>query len=271
MKPPLAPILIDAHNPGPLTGAGNHTYLLLDEANEGTLIDAGVGHPRHLDAIDEALNRRRARLTQVIATHGHRDHIAGAPALAQRHPDAEFFRFPGPVPHSEAGPPWRPLVGGDIVAVGRETLTVVHTPGHAPDHVTLWHAPTRAAFVGDLVIAGQSVMIDCGRGGRLVDYLASLERVLNLEPLILYPAHGAVSTAPASELTRYIRHRLERERQVVDALRAGRSAVPAIADSIYDGLEPMLMPSAIETVRAHLEKLKEEGRAVNEGDRWTLV
>ena len=57
---------------------------------------------------------------------------------------------------------------------------------------------------------------------------------------------------------------------MLDALRAGHASVQAIAESIYDGLAPALMPAAHENVRAHLEKLKTEGRATDEDGRWTL-
>jgi glyoxylase-like metal-dependent hydrolase (beta-lactamase superfamily II) len=269
---PLNPILLEAHNPGPLTGRGNNTYLLVDDGSgEGTLIDAGIGQPRHLDAIDFELTERHARLVQVIATHGHADHTAGAAALAQRHPGPSFRKYPEPAPTCEAGVPWRPLGDGDVISVGHDHVTVVHTPGHAPDHVALWHASTRVAFIGDLVVLGRSVMIRWDRGGNMIDYLTSLERLRNLDPLILYPAHGAVIDAPVDELTRYLVHRHQREQQVVDALSAGSTTVPDIADSIYDGLEPALFPAACETVRAHLEKLKAEQRAADAGDRWVLV
>ena len=61
-----------------------------------------------------------------------------------------------------------------------------------------------------------------------------------------------------------------RERQVVAALQAGHATVQAIAESIYDGLDPSLMAAARENVRAHLDKLKAEGRAIDEAGRWTL-
>ena len=58
---------------------------------------------------------------------------------------------------------------------------------------------------------------------------------------------------------------------MVDALRAGHASVQAIAESIYDGLAPALMPAARENVRAHLEKLKAERRAAHDDGRWTLT
>jgi glyoxylase-like metal-dependent hydrolase (beta-lactamase superfamily II) len=103
------------------------------------------------------------------------------------------------------------------------------------------------------------------------DYLASLTRLKMVEPLRLYPAHGSVVIDPIPALARAIEHRYERERQVIEALGRGRSTVPALADSIYDGLDPVLLAAAHENVRAHLEKLKAEGRAAEDHGRWTLI
>ena len=68
----------------------------------------------------------------------------------------------------------------------------------------------------------------------------------------------------------YLEHRRLRERQILGALQTGHATVQTIAESIYDGLEPALMAAARETVRAHLEKLKAEGRAVDEHGRWRM-
>ena len=57
---------------------------------------------------------------------------------------------------------------------------------------------------------------------------------------------------------------------MIEALNAGHGTVEAIAESIYDGLDPALMAAARENVRAHLDKLVAEGRAIVEGDRWRL-
>jgi glyoxylase-like metal-dependent hydrolase (beta-lactamase superfamily II) len=143
-------------------------------------------------------------------------------------------------------------------------------PGHSPDHLVLWHEPTRTAFTGDLVVASSSVMIHTSRGGSLAAYLDSLERLLAMEAAMLLPAHGPAVDDPASLLTSYLEHRRLRERQVIASLEAGRTTVQAITESIYDGLEPALMGAARENVLAHLEKLKAEGRAAEDDGRWTL-
>jgi len=258
---------LDACNPGAMTGRGNRTYLLTGEG-DATLVDAGVGDPRHLAAVAGAL--AGARLRQVLVTHGHHDHASGAPALAAAHPGAVFAKYPWPEEDARYAVAWRRLADGDRPAVGGERLTALHTPGHSPDHVVFWHEPSRTAFTGDLVIAGSSVMIQWSRGGSVAAYLASLERVRALAPRVLLPAHGPEVHDPDALLAAYVAHRLMRERQVVAALGAGCATVQAIAETIYHGLDPALMPAARENVRAHLEQLKAEGRAVHDADRWRL-
>jgi glyoxylase-like metal-dependent hydrolase (beta-lactamase superfamily II) len=247
-----------------MTGEGNNTYLLVGAGGETSLVDAGVGETRHIEAIARELDAHDAKLTRVLVTHGHADHASGAPALAAVHPLASFSKYPWPEDDARYPVVWRRLADGDRIA----GLTVLHTPGHAPDHVAFWHEESGTIFSGDLVVLGTSVMIHWSRGGDLRQYLDALERLRALAPRRLLPAHGPAIDDPAAVLAAYLDHRRMRERQVLAALQAGRATVQAIGESIYDGLDPSLTLAAQENVRAHLEKLKAEGRATDENGRW---
>lgn len=264
--------LIPALNPGPFTGAGNNTYLIV--GREPTLIDAGTGDPRHLDRVAAALRsgtghtRGTPLLARLLVTHAHPDHASGAPAIAERWPGAVSAKMPWPERDVEYSASWHALADGDLVPAGDAVLRVVHTPGHSPDHVCFLDEPSGTLFSGDLVVTGSTVMIPASAGGHLVSYLESLRRVLAIAPQRLLPAHGPAIADPERIIQQYLDHRRLREDQIAAALHAGRHTVDQIVSRVYENLEPALVRGARENVLAHLEKLASERRVVRDGDAW---
>lgn len=250
-----------------MTGGGNWTWLLTGRTP--TLIDAGTGHPRHIDSIAEGL--KDTPLAQVLVTHAHSDHASGAPAIAERMPGARFFKMPWPERDTRWPAPWEPLSDGDVVAAGDTSLTVLHTPGHAPDHVCFWHAESRTLFGGDLAIKGSTVYIPAAYHGDLAAYIASIQKVIALQPVRILPAHGTVIHDPVAVLRRYLLHRQEREEQILDLVKQGVETPDAIADVLYHALSDALMSRAREMVGAHLIKLERDGKVSRRDDAWHMI
>jgi glyoxylase-like metal-dependent hydrolase (beta-lactamase superfamily II) len=256
-------IPVHAGNPGTMTGAGNWTYLLVGEVP--VLVDAGVGKTEHLDAVAAFIPDGPAH---VIVTHAHGDHASGAVAVARRWPRTRFWKMPWPERDAKYSVEWNPVVDGQMIAAGDGELEVVHTPGHAPDHICLWHSATRTLFSGDLMVLGSTVVVPASDGGNLADYLASLARIDALNPSRLLPAHGAEIEDPRALIRAYVDHRHERERQVLAAVREGLGTPDAIADRIYVGLPDTLRLMARESVLAHLLKLETDGVIERRRHAW---
>ena len=266
--------LVPGHDPGPWTGTGSNTYLI--EGRVPVLVDTGSGRPAHLDELQRVIADGGVPPARVLVTHGHPDHAGGAAAVAARWPGATFAKLP----HSEDARwpvQWEPLAPGGLVDAGDGQLWVVHTPGHAPDHVCFFEPRTGTLFAGDLVVRGSTVAISAADGGNVRQYLESLRLVLDLQPRRILAGHGPVIEHPAALVRACIAHRLARERQIVDALAAGAEDVDVIVARIYPDLGRGLEHAAHETVLAHLVKLEEDGRvrraAATSGgaSRWAPV
>jgi glyoxylase-like metal-dependent hydrolase (beta-lactamase superfamily II) len=98
------------------------------------------------------------------------------------------------------------------------------------------------------------------------DYLASLRKLLARDDAILWPTHGGPVRDPKSFLAAYLAHRLEREQQILDALRQGATVIPEMVDRIYLGLDPRLKPAAGLSVLAHLLLLVKQNRVTSSGE-----
>jgi glyoxylase-like metal-dependent hydrolase (beta-lactamase superfamily II) len=223
-RDPPGVVRVRAPNPSPLTLDGTNTYVV-----EGWVVDPGPDDPGHRAAI---LRAASTGVEGVVLTHSHADHAEGAAALA------------APV-----------LLPREGERVG--PFRVVATPGHAPDHVCLLFG--RACFTGDAVLGEGSVFIAPGEGS-LSAYLSSLRRLRGLDLEVLCPGHGPYVWEPVAKLDEYIEHRLERERSLVDALEAGARTHDELLDLVWADAPAALRPAAELTLRAHLEKLREEGR-----------
>lgn len=249
----LAPgvVRVTAPNPGMMTGPGTNSYLV--GTSEVVVVDPGPDEPAHVDALVEA---GRGRVRWVVVTHTHLDHAPAAAALAQR-TGAEVIGF-GPRDDFE---PDRSVGDGFELAGDGFCLRALHTPGHASNHLCWLLLEEAMLFSGDHVMQGSTVVI-APPDGDMARYMASLERLMDLDPPLaaIAPGHGSVIGDPLSVVTGILEHRRLREQGVLDALRTARTAtVDDLVGPVYADVHEALHPVARMSLWAHLRKLAGEG------------
>lgn len=181
----------------------NCFILACEKTREGIVVDPGDNVPGILALAGED----DIRIVEIVATHGHFDHIGrvhslkketGAPFaihgadrfLVENLPDIAvvFGVDSDPAPEID-----RTLEEDDTVRFGEETLRVLHTPGHAPGNIALtWPGH---AIVGDTVFAGSVGRTDFEGGDRELLLRSIREKILTLgDDTRLYPGHGPFTT-----------------------------------------------------------------------------
>jgi glyoxylase-like metal-dependent hydrolase (beta-lactamase superfamily II) len=243
-----------------MTLSGTNTYLVTDGSGDVAIVDPGPDLAAHVNAL---LARAQAlgQVTTVLVTHRHADHLPAALPVCAR---------------TGATLVGHALLPGVQRAVGDHepvfgNLRAIATPGHTRDSLCFWDPTNGALFTGDLVAGSGTVVVD-DTPGALADYVASLERLLTLRPRTIYPGHGPLVADAVTKLNDYVEHRRGREQQVVSALAEhGPRTVDELVGLIYVDVAPNLAPMAARNVRACLDKLAAEGRAAEDGQRWTLI
>jgi glyoxylase-like metal-dependent hydrolase (beta-lactamase superfamily II) len=267
---PMGPgiVRIVANNPSPFTFKGTNTYLVGSVSL--AVIDPGPNDEAHRAAILKAAGSRP--ITHIISTHAHHDHVDGIAALKAatgavtvafpRDPEAGRVALTSsPSGRLFVDYDFRPDVavkGGDTIAGADWALDAIHTPGHAPDHLCFALAGRNVVFSGDHVMAWNTTVV-APPEGRMADYVASLEILLDREDEVFLPGHGGRLSEPQRTVKAYLLHRSWRERAVLDALGKGATTIRRIVPEVYQGLATQLLPAATLSVQAHVEYLIEKG------------
>ena len=263
-----------AKNPGPFTFHGTNSFLV--GRRDLAVIDPGPDDPAHVAALLAAIGGRR--VSAILVTHTHRDHSPAARALAA----ATGARVYGEGPHRPARPldlgeinpldasgdhDFRPdvaLTEGDLVGGEGWTLEAIATPGHTPNHLCFSLREEATLFTGDHVM-GWSTSIVAPPDGSMVDYMASLARLLDRPEGLFLPAHGNGIPEPDEFVEALIRHRKGREKAVLDRLAAGDETIPDMVRVIYAEVDRSLHGAAALSLLAHVEDLVERGLVKSDG------
>ena len=256
---------IVAPNPSPLTGPGTNTYVV--GRGRRIVIDPGPADPLHVDRILEVTG---GAVEHIVCTHSHPDHSPGAVSLRAT-TGGVVCGMPPPDDgyQDDTYVPDRILADGDVITHGDARLRVVHTPGHASNHVCLLLEPSGLLFTGDHLMSGSTVVI-LPPDGSMRLYLQSLERLREMPVTDLAPGHGSLMPNAMDEIDRVRAHRLLRESKVVAALRErGSGTLDEILPVVYGDVPRFMHPVAKYSLLAHVLKLEEEGRAARNGETWS--
>ena len=202
----------------PLGPFGTNCYVAVDENGRAAVIDPGLYAPE----LQTLLREKTAAVETILLTHGHADHISGAAALREAtgapisiHTlDNDFTD--GPLCMAdECGYPFAPfradrlLEDGDTVAFGKETMTVLHTPGHTPGSVCFLHGDDRVLFSGDTLFCLTAGRTDFPRGSH-DDLMQSLRRLRDLDgDFTVYPGHERATRLDAERKRNFFMRRLK--------------------------------------------------------------
>lgn len=266
---------LTAANPGAMTGPGTNSYLVGDPATGYIAIDPGPAEPEHLQRLWRAAG---GDIRMIVCTHSHPDHSPGAAPLqalcvqaGRAAPPILGLPSATTARAASAFTPERALQNGELLALAGQglegkithTLQVVHTPGHAANHLCLVLVEDALLFSGDHVLNGSTTVVD-PPDGNMQHYLESLDtldaacQAHGIE--FILPAHGYVLGDARGTIARLKAHRLAREGKVLAAMQAlPDGTLQEWVEHAYADVPPRMWPVAQRSLMAHVERIRSLG------------
>ena len=261
---------LTAPNPGVMTGPGTNSYLVGDPNTGYIAIDPGPADDEHLQRLWRAAG---GQIRMIVCTHSHPDHSPGAAplqALCTLKPPILGLASKPTARANSRFTPERELADGEkLVLQGTgvdgeitHTLRVVHTPGHAANHLCLVLEEDGLLFSGDHVLNGSTTVID-PPDGHMGDYLDSLDKLASACEAggieFILPAHGHVLGFAHQAITHLKAHRLKREAKIAAAMQAlPQGSLQEWVEKAYDDVPPRLWPVAARSLQAHVDHIREQ-------------
>ena len=263
----LSPLVrrITAGNGSVFTGPGTNTYLLGKE--EVTVIDPGPAMQEHIDVITAAA----PNIKQILVTHTHPDHSPGVRLLKENLDIPAYGMLTNSSKNQDQTfSPERILDDGEVFQEEEFSIEVVHTPGHASNHLCFILKEEKLIFTGDHIMNGSTVVIG-PPDGNMKQYIQSLEKLKDYDIEKIAPGHGELLENPHEVADWIINHRLEREKKVFQALQEATKGTPdTLVEKVYDDVDSSLFPIAKASLLAHLIKLEEDQLIYSSGEEYFI-
>ncbi|HEY8360475.1 MAG TPA: MBL fold metallo-hydrolase [Ramlibacter sp.] len=257
-------VRLTAPNAGVMTGPGTNSYIVGDPDTGYIVVDPGPNEPEHIERLWRATG---GDVRLIVCTHSHADHSPGAkPLQALCRTAPVILGLPSATtarPASEFTPD-RVAADGAVLSVsggGRtHSLKVLHTPGHAANHLCLVLLEDGLLFSGDHILNGSTTVVD-PPDGDMTAYLDSLDRLsgacdeYGIE--FILPAHGYVLGFAKQAIAMLKAHRLARESRVVAAMRERPSGtLEDWVELAYADVPPRMWPVAKRSLLAHVQRIE---------------
>tara|TARA_B100001750_G_scaffold248022_1_gene276247 strand:+ start:4744 stop:6285 length:1542 start_codon:yes stop_codon:yes gene_type:complete len=248
-------------------------YILGEPGGELLVVDPAAKENVGLAYLERRIRAAESdggRVVATIFTHKHPDHIGDLSAIS------EIYQAPvwATAETHTVIPPCdtdRVLIDGEKLSIsgpsGEVTWEVLETPGHCPGHICL--ASEVGIISGDLAVMDGTILIP-PNDGNMNHYIASLERIRDLNPPILLPAHGPLSPVPEKLLNRYIKHRRLRHERILNAIKNGVHEISMIAELAYEDTPDAHPILKLDQALSHLRTHERDGSVIQKGKKWYL-
>ena len=254
---------LTAPNPGVMTGPGTNTYLVGEPATGFIVIDPGPADADHIQRLWLAAG---GDIRMIVCTHSHADHSPGArplQALCAKPPPVLGLPSATTARANSLFVPDRALAHGERLQLGQaddaHTLLVLHTPGHAANHLCLVLLEDGLLFSGDHILNGSTTVVN-PPDGDMNDYLASLDLLSAAcdehQIEFILPAHGYVLDSASAAIAKLRAHRLQREAKILKVMQTHpQGSMDDWVALAYDDVDPRIWPVAKRSLLAHVQRL----------------